>query len=196
VEFSPPASGLAPPSYLDDGLQSSRLLPNYPSLQPDIPAATLAEAGEQLAYSHSLMTDLYGRAQMVSGMPPSTDAPRSTPFMQEQAMSSHGPLVEPLPFGGTTAVPRPVIESDNDMTRYGVVPAYGARGGMIVGDGSEHTAMYHDPRYDALIANPMNRPAARRGPFKSNDEREKTAQTRKIGSCVRCRMQRIRVRKA
>ncbi|KAK6948664.1 hypothetical protein Daesc_010434 [Daldinia eschscholtzii] len=35
-------------------------------------------------------------------------------------------------------------------------------------------------------------PAARRGPFKTNAEREKTAETRRIGSCIRCRMQRIR----
>ncbi len=34
---------------------------------------------------------------------------------------------------------------------------------------------------------------AKRGPFKTNDEREATAETRKIGSCIRCRMQRIRV---
>lgn len=34
--------------------------------------------------------------------------------------------------------------------------------------------------------------AARRGPFKDQSERQKTAQTRKIGSCIRCRMQRIR----
>jgi hypothetical protein len=34
---------------------------------------------------------------------------------------------------------------------------------------------------------------SRRGPFKTQDAREKTAQTRKIGSCIRCRMQRIRV---
>jgi hypothetical protein len=33
----------------------------------------------------------------------------------------------------------------------------------------------------------------RRGPFKDQDTREKTAMTRKMGSCIRCRMQRIRV---
>ncbi|KAI0848887.1 hypothetical protein F5Y00DRAFT_269827 [Daldinia vernicosa] len=43
------------------------------------------------------------------------------------------------------------------------------------------------------IVQPNQRPsAARRGPFKTNDEREKTAETRRIGSCIRCRMQRIR----
>ncbi|KAI2619405.1 hypothetical protein GGS26DRAFT_584656 [Hypomontagnella submonticulosa] len=43
------------------------------------------------------------------------------------------------------------------------------------------------------IVQPNQRPPpARRGPFKSNDERQKTAETRRIGSCIRCRMQRIR----
>ncbi|RYP23053.1 hypothetical protein DL765_001308 [Monosporascus sp. GIB2] len=35
-------------------------------------------------------------------------------------------------------------------------------------------------------------PQAKRGPFKTDDERQATAETRKIGSCIRCRMQRIR----
>lgn len=34
----------------------------------------------------------------------------------------------------------------------------------------------------------------RRGPFRSQQERAETAQTRKLAACVRCRMQRIRVR--
>lgn len=42
--------------------------------------------------------------------------------------------------------------------------------------------------------NPHQRtPSARRGPFKDHEKREKTAHTRRIGSCIRCRMQRIRV---
>jgi hypothetical protein len=36
-------------------------------------------------------------------------------------------------------------------------------------------------------------PTARRGPFKDNEQRQKTARTRKMGSCIRCRIQRIRV---
>lgn len=34
---------------------------------------------------------------------------------------------------------------------------------------------------------------AKRGPFKDNEQRLATARTRKKGSCIRCRMQRIRV---
>lgn len=44
-----------------------------------------------------------------------------------------------------------------------------------------------------IVMSTQRPPAAKRGPFRSNDERERTAETRKIGSCIRCRMQRIRV---
>lgn len=46
------------------------------------------------------------------------------------------------------------------------------------------------PCYDLLLPNQRG---GKRGPFKTLDLREQTAQTRKIGSCIRCRMQRIRV---
>jgi len=45
---------------------------------------------------------------------------------------------------------------------------------------------------DVVFSN-QKAPVAKRGPFKDNVDRQKTAQTRKIGSCIRCRMQRIRV---
>lgn len=34
----------------------------------------------------------------------------------------------------------------------------------------------------------------RRGPFRTEQHRQQTAQTRKLVACLRCRMQRIRVR--
>lgn len=36
-------------------------------------------------------------------------------------------------------------------------------------------------------------PTTKRGPFKNQEKRQQTAHVRKIGSCIRCRMQRIRV---
>lgn len=45
----------------------------------------------------------------------------------------------------------------------------------------------------ALMRPNQKPPATKRGPFKDLQKREKTAQVRKIGSCIRCRMQRIRV---
>lgn len=40
---------------------------------------------------------------------------------------------------------------------------------------------------------PQPRPTAKRGKFVNLAEREATAYTRRIGSCIRCRIQRIRV---
>ncbi|KAJ2907079.1 hypothetical protein MKZ38_008647 [Zalerion maritima] len=48
------------------------------------------------------------------------------------------------------------------------------------------------PGYDVVWPPGGRPPSAKRGPFKNNADREKTAQTRRIGSCIRCRMQRIR----
>lgn len=40
---------------------------------------------------------------------------------------------------------------------------------------------------------PHNQRGGKRGPFRDPSLREQTAQTRRMGSCIRCRMQRIRV---
>jgi hypothetical protein len=45
-------------------------------------------------------------------------------------------------------------------------------------------------KYSILVPNQRG---GKRGPFKDPSLREQTAQTRKMGSCIRCRMQRIRV---
>ncbi|KAJ4271889.1 hypothetical protein NW762_000598 [Fusarium torreyae] len=45
------------------------------------------------------------------------------------------------------------------------------------------------PNFEILLPNQRG---GKRGPFKDPNLREQTAQTRKIGSCIRCRMQRIR----
>ena len=47
--------------------------------------------------------------------------------------------------------------------------------------------------FDILLPNQRG---GKRGPFKDPGLREQTAQTRKMGSCIRCRMQRIRVRES
>jgi hypothetical protein len=47
---------------------------------------------------------------------------------------------------------------------------------------------------DIVQQQPHQRPPpSRRGPFRNQNDRERTAETRRIGSCIRCRMQRIRV---
>lgn len=51
------------------------------------------------------------------------------------------------------------------------------------------------PDQSDLVTPIQQKPApTKRGPFKDPQKRIRTAQTRKMGSCIRCRMQRIRVR--
>lgn len=54
-------------------------------------------------------------------------------------------------------------------------------------------ALAHKSANLDIVSIQQRQQPAKRGPFKSNAERERTAETRKIGSCIRCRMQRIRV---
>lgn len=185
-EFSPPLKGpeveTPAPSFLDDGAQATRYLPAYPALQPDAqPAVTQPVNGEQLVYSNPPLPEYYTESQLG----------RPVPYVEGQVMGTA--VVSAAPFNEAMPMHRPTSEPDGAAPQYSVVPAYDGHGHVMIGDGSDQAIMYHDARYDVMMANPMNRPAARRGPFKNNDDREKTAQTRKMGSCVRCRMQRIRV---
>jgi hypothetical protein len=69
---------------------------------------------------------------------------------------------------------------------------YGPNPGHLRVDGNG-TRAPHQPSNLDIVSNNHRPPPAKRGPFKSNAEREQTAETRRIGSCIRCRMQRIRV---
>lgn len=95
----------------------------------------------------------------------------------------------------TTATPPPL----SHRTTYGDAPAHydtvhgRADPDSLLTGGPEVLEM--PARSDfGVVYNPHQRtPSARRGPFKDHEKREKTAHTRRIGSCIRCRMQRIRV---
>ncbi|KAI0136535.1 hypothetical protein BJ170DRAFT_15910 [Xylariales sp. AK1849] len=71
------------------------------------------------------------------------------------------------------------------------VGRYSTGVGFLPVDG-DISQMSHQPAGLDILSNNNRPPPAKRGPFKSNAEREKTAETRRMGSCIRCRMQRIR----
>ncbi|ORY65861.1 uncharacterized protein BCR38DRAFT_483535 [Pseudomassariella vexata] len=72
------------------------------------------------------------------------------------------------------------------------VPGYRANSGVLSPGGDRARMMAQSRNLDMVQSHQRNQPPSKRGPFKSNVEREQTAETRKIGSCIRCRMQRIR----
>ncbi|UNI14894.1 hypothetical protein JDV02_001474 [Purpureocillium takamizusanense] len=65
-----------------------------------------------------------------------------------------------------------------------------ARTSDHVSPGHWHEAPMQPSSFDILL--PDQRGGGKRGPFKDAKLREQTAQTRRTGSCIRCRMQRIR----
>lgn len=69
-------------------------------------------------------------------------------------------------------------------------PHYSSLQGFEVKDDPE--CLDRQGRAAAFDIFPPRTLPARRGPFKDSGQRELTARTRKIGSCIRCRMQRIR----
>ena len=179
-------------SFLDDGTQSTRYLSTYPSLEPTHPAVTQPGNGEQIAYANAPLPEYYNETPLTGSLPLGTDGSRTAPFIEEQAMSAA--VVSSAPFSDTMALHRSANELDGAASRYNMVPTYGGRTPAMVGSGPDRTMAYQDSQYDPMGPNPMIRPSHKRGPFKNDRDREGTAHTRKIGSCVRCRMQRIRVR--
>ncbi|KAM5355866.1 hypothetical protein ACJ41O_002512 [Fusarium nematophilum] len=94
---------------------------------------------------------------------------------------------------GTSALTQHGMSMAEDISHYGLVPAAGQIGddGTQAGWSEVHLLDQQQPppNFDILLPNQRG---GKRGPFKDPNLREQTAQTRKIGSCIRCRMQRIR----
>jgi hypothetical protein len=203
-------TGLKAPaaSFVDDGSIASRYLDSYTPLQPQ-GRSVMAHPGSRdaLAFANTVvpdgMTEYYGSAQTaespVSGPPGGPPELARGSFVPGHVMTpeqpqSHMGFGEMVPFhrAATIQAPAPAPRYPmaaplpyNNRDPTSVAPDLGPGGhgapGAGIGVGGQ-IQMY----------NASSRPTAKRGPFKTTDEREKTAQTRKIGSCVRCRMQRIR----
>lgn len=85
------------------------------------------------------------------------------------------------------ATPLAVAQSNNHFTS---MKDYGTAGP----EGFLESFDLSKPIEGAMTAsNKKTKPTAKRGPFSDRAKRDETAQTRRIGSCIRCRMQRIRV---
>ncbi|KAL5940400.1 hypothetical protein ACKVV1_008069 [Pyricularia oryzae] len=81
--------------------------------------------------------------------------------------------------------------ADDVPLGYDVFPAYVPQAHLV--DSSGAPIEFHNrPQDFELVYTTHRAPPAKRGPFKDRGERDLTAETRKVGSCIRCRMQRIR----
>ncbi|KAB5580837.1 hypothetical protein GE09DRAFT_453314 [Coniochaeta sp. 2T2.1] len=153
----------------------------------------------------------------ILGMQPSTsgeemlypDAQSRRAYPNQAEASHHGTglgirgtsLTEPLGADRVMAAALPNNLTSPSLTgqtsfggmpeRYDALQGYGEPGSLMVAR-SDVLGMQGTSNF-GVVYNPHQRtPSARRGPFKDHEKREKTAHTRRIGSCIRCRMQRIR----
>ncbi|KAK7397609.1 hypothetical protein QQX98_013020 [Neonectria punicea] len=82
-----------------------------------------------------------------------------------------------------------------DMSQYGLVPSGQLNESLSqamqppTNGWTDVSLVDQRANFDVILPNQRG---GKRGPFKDLNLREQTAQTRKIGSCIRCRMQRIR----
>lgn len=98
----------------------------------------------------------------------------------------------------------PRVEDNSYMRHslnYQLPPRYRVPHGYVHADGlgSEHLdhcqVVSQGNGLEVVLPN-HKPPSTKRGPFKNQEKRQQTAHVRKIGSCIRCRMQRIRVGEA
>ncbi|KAI0486064.1 hypothetical protein F4859DRAFT_511064 [Xylaria cf. heliscus] len=124
------------------------------------------------------------------------------PTTSREGMVYSGPVssqVYPVQPGMQSSSP---ISPDSQISRIQVITASSTSEGQ---EGSKAQYGINRPQFPAEIdgrrvntreldfVTPNQRPPpARRGPFRNQHDRERTAETRRIGSCIRCRMQRIR----
>ena len=183
------AHGEQPGLFSCDDTAVAHYMQNYPPLQPGRPSGDQPTTRrEGMFYPEGLptpaaaagdyfKTEEAGRiaAAGLSGMRPDA-AMASRPGYSSDLIpvAGAGPLARPPQMGTAPA-------------RYAVLHGYGNSDPMVQEDRSGGASSLD------VVFPDQKAPAAKRGPFKDHDSRQKTAQTRKIGSCIRCRMQRIRV---
>ncbi|KAM7223151.1 hypothetical protein V8F06_001364 [Rhypophila decipiens] len=169
----------------DDPSMMAHYLPTYPPMQPtQAPGMQPTTSREGMAYPTTSAIDRY---------PGNNEANRAVTGLGIQDQIS--PLAAPV---GPSPMPTPYPVD-------GGSPAFGQYNGFASLPGApfnpqdrypikvEQDAMdaYGRPLSYDLFQHQKTLPA-KRGPFKDNEQRLATARTRKKGSCIRCRMQRIR----
>ncbi|KAM0359097.1 hypothetical protein ACHAP4_003999 [Fusarium culmorum] len=185
----------------DNTVLSTGQQPSYHYQQPELnvaPLVTFPLIPDQTPLAEPLMSDtgptqqaLLPGGDFYPGQTFKDEAPLETPVM----MSNQHLLSKN--FSQVEYSSDPNLIDTNALTHHGLVPTDSvSQYGMLVnGQNGEETVQNgwslvdQHPNFEILLPNQRG---GKRGPFKDPNLREQTAQTRKIGSCIRCRMQRIR----
>ncbi|KAL2264395.1 hypothetical protein VTK26DRAFT_4863 [Humicola hyalothermophila] len=175
---TPITPNLTPIFPCDDPSMFSQYLPDYPPLQPTRALELRPASGkEEMVYPRTSAIIDYDNLE---------DNPQGSSSLERppQICLLDSPL-QPTTLAGTYG-----IAGRENST-------YDSHSGLVGLDSRLHQMQSPDnkPEVDDSGVNegtPQKPVPVKRGPFRDQDQREKTAITRKMGSCIRCRMQRIR----
>ncbi|KAK0657484.1 hypothetical protein B0T16DRAFT_452940 [Cercophora newfieldiana] len=167
----------------DDSALMAQYLASYPPLQPSrVMAVQPPSNREEMIYPGAPPAGKYNSSPEDRGTPAGLGI-QSQPHLMNGPMDPNA-MQDPYAADG----------GSNAFGRHGGYarspPRYSSLQGFEVKDDPDILDAQGRPAFD-LFPHPRTLPA-RRGPFKDSGQRELTARTRKIGSCIRCRMQRIR----
>lgn len=166
----------------DDALMA-QYLATYPPLQPDRVMALQPPANREMIYPGTSQTMKYD------------NTPESSRNMAGLGIQDQPQMINSAVGPNTMSSPYPPEDTSPSFSRDGGfmrLQRYSSLQGFEVKDDPDGLDMHGRSATFDLFPHQRTLPA-RRGPFKDHGQREKTARTRKIGSCIRCRMQRIRV---
>lgn len=184
-EYSP---GLSGPPCLVDSVNLPAFTEQHPILQPERQTPMRYQAQDTIPKLET-STPFMKMEKLAEGEDFQHHNLHTGPIYMYSANSSHS-----VPEMAQTD---PGFYRHHNMERYQT--QYPTSHGFISTGASHQQSFEYFPLAsqtdDLYIMTPnQKKPAAtKRGPFKDPQKRLRTAQTRKMGSCIRCRMQRIRV---
>lgn len=185
---NPAALSAGPPDLYscDEPAIMGQFLPGYPPMQPaHAPGMQPPTSREEMVYPTSSAISRYANDEPVRAVTGLGIQNQIGPLT-----TSVGPSPMPAPYPGEGGSP-----AFCQYPGFAPLPAnpYNTQDGYPIKVEPDALDTYGRPVSYELFQHQKTIPA-KRGPFKDNEQRLATARTRKKGSCIRCRMQRIRVR--
>ncbi|KAF6816161.1 hypothetical protein CPLU01_13941, partial [Colletotrichum plurivorum] len=208
----PPSAGLpqpeayvpttVPPTGTDsfpmaDAGMMTTYAPNFQPVQesPSQGLAAPPAAPENMVYSADVPANSY--------YPSVSNAPAPTPDASHNFPNAAGHIVSTTdmvsaPYGDSMMAMdmTPTMQHQTPIpvttAGYPMATPYAMQDMAVKDETVEQTPMPPGSSRLDIVYSHQRPPASKRGPFKDIKQRQETANTRKTGSCIRCRMQRIR----
>ncbi|KAF5006612.1 hypothetical protein FDECE_7007 [Fusarium decemcellulare] len=157
-------------------------LANFPLMPDQTPlAAPLISDADQSQQHHLSTGDFYANQALKqeAQLEPQSMMPSQHLMAQNLPQMEYGTTPSLV---NTTVLAQHTLTTTEDIPQYGIVPTAPLGGSPMQNGWSEVQLMDQQANFEILLPNQRG---GKRGPFKDPNLREQTAQTRKIGSCIR-----------